>query len=225
MNMAHYGMLAAYVIALFGLAYPLGLFMARIASTEQKMPLLVERFEKRFFGILGIDYQREMSWVRYAVALLVFNAIGVFVVYEMQRLQAHLPLNPASVPAVGPDLSFDTAVSFVTNTDWQAYSGESTMSYLVQMLALTVQNFVCAATGIAVAFALIRGFARRSSATIGNFWVDLTRSTLYLLLPISIVLSLVFSQQGVIQNLDAYKNATTLEVTNYDNPKLGPDSL
>ena len=223
MNMAHYGMLAAYVIALFGLAYPLGLFMARIASTEQKMPLLVERFEKRFFGILGIDYQREMSWVRYAVALLVFNAIGVFVVYEMQRLQAHLPLNPASVPAVGPDLSFDTAVSFVTNTDWQAYSGESTMSYLVQMLALTVQNFVCAATGIAVAFALIRGFARRSSATIGNFWVDLTRSTLYLLLPISIVLSLVFSQQGVIQNLDAYKNATTLEVTNYDNPKLGPD--
>ena len=223
MNMAHYGMLAAYVIALFGLAYPLGLFMARIASTEQKMPLLVERFEKRFFGILGIDYQREMSWVRYAVALLVFNAIGVFVVYEMQRLQAHLPLNPASMPAVGPDLSFDTAVSFVTNTDWQAYSGESTMSYLVQMLALTVQNFVCAATGIAVAFALIRGFARRSSATIGNFWVDLTRSTLYLLLPISIVLSLVFSQQGVIQNLDAYKNATTLEVTNYDNPKLGPD--
>jgi len=223
MNAAHYGMLVAYGAALFGLAYPLGLFMARVASTEQEMPTLVARFERRFFRLLGVDAQSEMSWVRYAVALLVFNALGVFVVYGMQRLQAVLPLNPASMGAVGPDLSFDTAVSFVTNTNWQAYSGESTMGYLVQMLALAVQNFVSAATGIAVAFALIRGFARRSCASIGNFWVDLTRSTLYILLPISVVLAVVFVQQGVIQNFDAYKSATTLEVTNYDNPKLGAD--
>jgi K+-transporting ATPase ATPase A chain len=220
---AHYGMLVAYAVVLLGASYPLGLLMARIASTDVRLPSVLEGFERVFFRVMGVDARQEMSWARYAVAVLVFNALGVVAVYALQRLQGFLPLNPAAMVATSPDLSFDTAVSFVTNTNWQAYSGESTMSYLVQMLALTVQNFLSAASAMGVAFALIRGFARKSSRTIGNFWVDMTRSVLYVLLPLSILLALAFTQQGAIQNLDGYKEATTLEVTSYDNPKLGPD--
>ena len=161
-----------------------------------------------------------MSWTRYAVALLLFNAVGALTVYLLQRMQLWLPLNPQHFANVSADSAFNTAVSFATNTNWQGYAGESTMSYLTQMLALTVQNLFSAATGISVAFALIRGFARRSAQGIGNFWVDLTRTTLYLLLPLSLCVAVFFMSQGVIQNFDSYAQATTVESVTYDNPKL-----
>jgi len=151
--------------------------------------------------------------------LLLFNVLGAFVVFGLQRLQLLLPLNPQKFAAVSPDSSFNTAVSFITNTNWQGYSGESTMGYLVQMAGLAVQNFLSAATGIAVAIALVRSFARHTVATIGNFWVDVTRSTLYVLLPLSVVLALALASQGVIQNFDGYKDATTVEKLTYQNPK------
>jgi K+-transporting ATPase ATPase A chain len=221
MNGSHYTMLVLYVVLLLGLGYPLGLAMARLAATDgPALPRWIAGPERLVFRILGVDPQEEMSWVRYAVCLLVFNTLGALAVYLLQRLQAGLPLNPQHMAAVSPDLAFNTAISFITNTNWQAYSGESTLGYLVQMLALTVQNFLSAATGMAVAFALIRGLARRSMKSIGNFWIDLTRSTFYVLLPLSVVLALVFSQQGVIQNFDGYKDVTTLETTHYDNPRL-----
>jgi K+-transporting ATPase ATPase A chain len=160
-----------------------------------------------------------MSWKQYAIALLLFNVLGALIVYGLQRLQLFLPLNPQKFAAVSPDSSFNTAISFITNTNWQGYSGESTMGYLVQMAGLAVQNFLSAATGIVVAIALIRGFARHTVKTIGNFWVDITRSTLYVLLPIAAVLALVLVSQGVIQNFDGYKDATTVEKITYQNPK------
>ena len=216
-------LLVAYAVVLVAASYPLGLFMARLATTEGLTTRWITAGERGLLRLAGIRADQGMTWIQYAVALIVFNTIGALVVYGLQRLQAVLPLNPASMTAVSPDSSFNTAVSFVTNTNWQGYSGESTMSYLTQMLALTVQNFLSAATGIAVAFALIRAFASRSSNSIGNFWVDVTRITLYVLLPLSVVLAVVQIQQGSIQNFDTYKDATTLEVTSYDNPKLGPD--
>ncbi len=161
-----------------------------------------------------------MAWTRYAAALVLFNAVGVIVVFLIQRFQASLPLNPAGMVNISPDSAFNTAVSFVTNTNWQGYAGESTMSYLTQMLALSVQNFFSAATGISVAYALIRGFARRTAQGIGNFWVDLTRSTLYLLLPLCLIVAAIFMAQGVIQNFDTYRDVHTLEALTYDNPQL-----
>jgi len=175
------------------------------------------------YRVAGVEPAEEMNWVRYAISLLSFNALGVLVVYLVQRLQFVLPLNPQGFAALSPDSAFNTAVSFVTNTNWQAYSGESTMSYCTQMIALAVQNFLSAATGIAVAYALIRGFARRSAQGIGNFWVDLTRSTLYLLLPLSLLVAVLFMGQGVIQNFDAYKDVHTIETLSYDNPQLDAD--
>ena len=177
------------------------------------------RFEALLYRLSGIDPGEEMPWIRYAIALLLFNVLGAIVVYGLQRLQLFLPLNPQKFAAVTPDSSFNTAISFITNTNWQGYSGESTMGYLVQMAALAVQNFLSAATGIAVAIALIRGFARHTVKTIGNFWVDVTRATLYVLLPLSAVLALVLTSQGVIQNFDGYKDATTVEKLTYQNPK------
>ncbi|HEY0748091.1 MAG TPA: potassium-transporting ATPase subunit KdpA, partial [Steroidobacteraceae bacterium] len=165
----------------------------------------------------------DMSWSRYAISLLIFNLGGALLVYGLQRLQQWLPLNPQHFAAVSEDSSFNTAVSFITNTNWQGYSGESTMGYLVQAAGLAVQNFLSAATGLAVAIALIRGFTRRSSKTIGNFWVDVTRASLYVLLPLSIVLALALISQGVIQNVHAYKDATTMERLAFDNPKLDAD--
>ena len=159
----------------------------------------------------GIDPNAESDWKRYALAVLLFNLIGFIVVYLLQRLQGVLPLNPQKFGAVTPDSSFNTAVSFATNTNWQGYVGETTMSYLTQMLGLGVQNFVSAASGMAVLVALIRGFARRQAGGIGNFWVDLTRSTLYILLPLSLVLALVLVSQGVVQSFDAYRTAELLE--------------
>ena len=177
------------------------------------------RFEALLYRLSGIDPGEEMPWIRYAIALLLFNVLGAIVVYGLQRLQLFLPLNPQKFAAVTPDSSFNTAISFITNTNWQGYSGESTMGYLVQMAALAVQNFLSAATGIAVAIALIRGFARHTVKTIGNFWVDVTRATLYVLLPLSAVLALVLTSQGVIQNFDGYKDAATVEKLTYQNPK------
>jgi potassium-transporting ATPase potassium-binding subunit len=177
------------------------------------------RFEALLYRLSGIDAGEEMPWTQYAIALLLFNVLGGLVVYGLQRLQLFLPLNPQRFAAVSPDSSFNTAVSFITNTNWQGYSGESTMGYLVQMAGLAVQNFLSAATGIAVAIALIRGFARHTAATIGSFWVDVTRATLYVLLPLSVVLALALASQGVIQNFDGYKDATTVEKLTYQNPR------
>jgi potassium-transporting ATPase potassium-binding subunit len=193
--------------------------MARIAGTA---PIggIFGRLERGVYRVSAVDAAQDMPWTRYAVAVVLFNALGVLVVYLTQRLQVWLPWNPQSLANVTTDSAFDTAVSFVTNTNWQGYSGEASLSYFTQMLALAVQNFLSAATGIAVAFALIRGFARRSSQGIGNFWVDLTRGTLYVLLPLSLLLACIFMGQGVIQNFDSYKDVSPLESLTYSQPKL-----
>lgn len=212
-------MVALFLAVLLALAVPLSKYIARMAhaaplSGWAGVP------ERLLYRAAGVDQSADMPWSRYAVALLLFNALGAVVVYGLQRAQAWLPLNPQVFANVSPDSAFNSAVSFVTNTNWQGYSGESTMSYLTQMLAFTVQNFLSAATGMAVAFALIRGFARRSAQGVGNFWVDLTRSTLYVLLPISLLVAVIFMGQGVIQNFDAYKDVTTLERVSYANPTV-----
>jgi potassium-transporting ATPase potassium-binding subunit len=211
--------LLLFLAVLVALAYPLGIYMARIADAA---PIggVIGKLERGIYRAAGVDPAHDMPWTRYAVAVLLFSAVGVVVVYLMQRLQVWLPLNPQAMANITADSAFNTAVSFVTNTNWQGYGGESTMSYLTQMVALAVQNFVSAATGIAVAFALIRGFARRSAQGIGNFWVDLTRGTLYILLPLSILLAAVFMGQGVIQNFETYKDVNTLESLTYTQPKV-----
>jgi K+-transporting ATPase ATPase A chain len=216
--------LIAFLAILLVLAWPLGTWLTAVADGRLPRWLApVAWVEHGFYRLAGVDAAENTSWNRYAVAAVAFNVLGIFAVYALQRLQGVLPFNPQAMVAVSPDSSFNTAVSFVTNTNWQGYAGESTMSYLTQMLALTVQNFFSAATGIAVVWALIRGFAARSSGTVGNFWVDVSRSTLYVLLPISIVYALFLVGQGAIQNLDAYKDVTTLEVNAYQQPKNAPD--
>jgi K+-transporting ATPase ATPase A chain len=211
--------LLLYLIVLVVLAYPLGLYISRLVDSAPSSSV-IGRIESALYRASGVNPARDMPWTEYAVAVLLFNALGVLVVFALQRLQLWLPLNPQAFANVSPDSAFNSAVSFVTNTNWQGYAGESTMSYLTQMLAFAVQNFFSAATGMAVAFALIRGFARRSVNGIGNFWVDLTRSTVYVLLPLSTLLAVVFMSQGVIQNFDGYKDVTTVESLTYANPKL-----
>lgn len=221
MNASAWGLLALYLVALGLLAWPLGRYLALLCSGAP--PRWMQRAEAPLYKLAGTSPDSAMHWRSYALALLAFNAIGALAVYGLQRLQSVLPLNPAGMAAVAPDSAFNTAVSFVSNTNWQGYAGESTMSYLTQMLGLTVQNFFSAATGIAVAFALARGFAARSTdgkGLVGNFWVDLTRITLWLLLPISFVMAVFFVGQGVIQNFDAYQTVATVEATAYQNPKL-----
>jgi len=221
MDTPAWGLLALFLTLLGLLAWPLGRYLALLCNGT--LPGWMQRVEAPLFRLAGTSPGQPMHWRPYALALLAFNAIGALALYGLQRLQAVLPLDPAGMAAVSPDSSFNTAVSFVSNTNWQGYAGESTMSYLTQMLGLTVQNFFSAATGIAVAFALARGFAARSTdgrGAVGNFWVDLTRITLWLLLPLSFVLAIFFSAQGVIQNLDAYKTVSTVEATAYQNPKL-----
>jgi K+-transporting ATPase ATPase A chain len=216
--------LVVYLAVLVALAWPMGRWLALVA--EGRMPRWltpVVKLENLLYRAAGVNPEVGMGWRRYALAVLLFNALGVVVAYALQRLQGMALLNPQAMAAVSPDSAFNTAVSFATNTDWQGYGGESTMSYLVQMLALTVQNFFSAATAMGVVYALIRGFAGRSSASVGNFWIDVTRSTLYVLLPISIVYSLFLVSQGSIQNFSAYKDVTTLEVNAYQAPKNGPD--
>ena len=212
------GLLALYLAIALICVKPLGLYMANVLEARPIWPVRTgARAEGFIYRLCGIDPAAQMSWQRYAVALLVFNALGTLLVYALQRLQYWLPLNPQHFTAVSPESSFNTAVSFVTNTNWQGYAPESTMSYLTQMAGLAVQNFLSAATGIVVAVALIRGLARHSVKAIGNFWADLTRSTLYVLLPIAFVLALALVGQGVIQNLSAYKTVTMLQPVMYQN--------
>ena len=183
----------------------------------------LHRMESRLYRAAGIEPAQGMDWKTYAVALLVFNAVGALAVYLLQRVQAWLPLNPQGLGNVGPDSAFNTAVSFVSNTNWQGYSGEQAMSYLTQMLALTCQNFFSAATGIAVVFALIRGFSTKSARAIGNFWVDITRSILYVLLPLSLVFAVFLMGQGVIQNFSGYQQVHSVELHNYSQTiAMGP---
>ncbi len=213
--------IALFLGVLLASTKPLGWYMARVY--EGQLPVFVRwiaPLENLFYKLCGVDSKDEMRWTRYALAMLWFALLGVLTVYAMQRLQGMLPLNPQAFGAVSPDSSFNTAISFLTNTNWQGYSGESTMSYLVQMAALAVQNFFSAAAGMAVLVALIRGFARHTMETIGNFWVDMTRSIIYILLPLSIVLALALVSQGVIQNFSAYQTVPTVETITYDNPKM-----
>ena len=215
-------LLGLFMTALLLLVRPLGIHISRVMMMEHHATL-VSGFEAALFRVCGIRRDEEMGWLKYALALLLFNGLGLLAVYALQRLQLWLPLNPQEMVNVSPDSSFNTAVSFVTNTNWQGYAGESTMGYLVQMLGLTVQNFLSAATGIAVAIALVRGFARHSAAGIGNAWADLFRVTAWILLPLSLVFALFLASQGVIQNFAAYQEVTTLEATRYDKPRLDTD--
>src|ERR1700731_1584452 len=193
-------------------AMPLGIYMARVFGGERTFlsPLLLP-VERAIYAVCGVDEKREQNWVVYTVAMLLFNLVCFVTLYALLRLQSFLPFNPQGMAAVPVDLSLNTAISFETNKNWQNYGGETTLSYFVQMAGLTVHNFVSAATGIAIVIALIRGFVRRSAQTIGNFWVDLTRTVLYVLLPIAIVVGLFFVWQGMPQNLGGYVDATTLE--------------
>lgn len=215
------GLLVVYLAVLLAIAPFLGRYI-RIAmeNGQSRLTAWGRPLEHGIYRLAGIDPQAEMGWKRYALAVLAFNILGIVAVYALQRLQGLLPLNPAGMGAVSPDSSLNTAISFVANTNWQGYGGESTMSYLTQMLALTVQNFVSAATGIAVLFALIRGLVRHCSATLGNFWADMVRCTLYVLLPLSLVLALALVSQGVLQNFDSYQEVQTVEALHYDQPRV-----
>jgi K+-transporting ATPase ATPase A chain len=206
--------LVFYMLVLLALARPLGAFMARVYQGESTFldpPL--RPVEKLIYRFGGVHPDEEMNWKVYAIAMLLFNGLGLLVVYLLQRIQGVLPLNPQGFGAVSPDSSWNTAVSFATNTNWQGYGGETTMSYLTQMLAMTVQNFVSAATGMAILIAMIRGIARHTARTIGNFWVDLTRSVLYILLPLAFVLALVLVSQGVVQTFSQYRTVALLQPT------------
>jgi K+-transporting ATPase ATPase A chain len=191
---------------------PLGLYMAKVFEGERTWLTPVLRpLERGIYALCGVRENEEQHWVSYTGAMLLFSIAGFLSLYALQRFQNLLPFNPQNMPAVGPDLAFNTSISFITNTNWQNYSGEQVLGYAVQMMGLTVHNFLSAATGIALAIALIRGFARKSAKTVGNFWVDLTRCTLYVLMPMAIIMALVLVWQGVPQNLGAYTNVVTLE--------------
>ncbi|MGE0329970.1 MAG: potassium-transporting ATPase subunit KdpA [Ramlibacter sp.] len=209
MSLSAWGLLALFLVLLLALAWPLGMWLARLSAGT--LPRWMHAVEAPLYRLAGTSPDKSMNWWQYALALLAFNALGVLSLYLLQRFQAVLPLNPAGMAAVSPDSAFNTAVSFVTNTNWQGYAGETTMSYLTQMLALAVQNFLSAATGIAVVFALVRGFAARSSGVIGNFWVDVTRITTWLLLPLSLVFAIFLVGQGVVQNFDPYQTVTVID--------------
>lgn len=216
-------LLTVYLILLLPLAWIIGHWLAAIATGQfHSIFSWVVPVERGFYRLIGTNTNQEMTWKTYAQYLLIFNGLGVLVVYLLQRLQPDLPLNPQAFPSVSPDSAFNTAISFVTNTNWQGYAGESTMSYLVQMLALTVQNFLSAATGIAVAFALIRGLVGHCTTNLGNFWVDITRITLYLLLPLSIIFSIILMNEGVIQNFLPYQTVTVLDSQETQTLAMGP---
>ncbi|MGK5033974.1 potassium-transporting ATPase subunit KdpA [Janthinobacterium sp. LB3P118] len=217
-------LLVAFLVVLLAAGYPLGLYMAKVAGDGPVRGLgWLQKLENLLYRWSGLPADKAMGWKSYAIALIVFNTVGAVFVYGLQRLQGFLPLNPQGLGAVSPDSSFNTTVSFVANTNWQGYGGEQTMSYLTQMLGMACQNFFSAATGIAVIFALVRGFASRSGKSIGNFWVDLVRSTLYILLPLSLALSVVFMGEGMIQNFSAYKEVTLLDHVAYETPKVTAD--
>jgi K+-transporting ATPase ATPase A chain len=214
MNAYDWLQLAFFFVALFALAKPLGSYMAKIYTGEATfLRPIVQPLEKLFYWLAGVKPDEEMDWKAYAVAMLVFNVAGIVVIYLLQRLQGILPLNPQGFGEVSPDSAWNTAISFATNTNWQGYGGETTMTYLTQMAGLTVQNFVSAATGMAVLVAFLRGFIRHTTQTIGNFWVDLTRSTLYILLPLSLVVSILLVSQGVVQTFAASSTVPLLQST------------
>ena len=213
-----------YFVVLLGLSKPLGWYMARVyEGSPCGLDRIFSPMERLIYRLCRINPAEDMTWKTYAVGMLLFNAAGMFVLYALQRVQGRLPLNPAGLPMVGPDLAFNAAASFASNTNWQSYGGETTLSYLTQMLGLTVQNFASAATGMAILVALIRGLVRRNAQTIGNFWVDLTRSTLYILLPLSLVWSLILVSQGVVQTLSEYTAASLIQPVTYDKPVINAD--
>jgi K+-transporting ATPase ATPase A chain len=212
MNIYSWIQLIFYIVVLLALAKPLGTFMAKIYQGERTfLDRVLGPVERFIYRLSGVKPEEEMNWKTYAIGVLVFNGLGLLAVYALQRLQAFLPLNPQGLGAVTADSSWNTAVSFASNTNWQGYGGEVTMSYLSQMLGLTVQNFVSAATGMAVLVAFIRGIIRHTTKEIGNFWVDMTRSTLYILLPLSIVLALALVSQGVVQTFSEYKTVSVVQ--------------
>ncbi|MXS76930.1 potassium-transporting ATPase subunit KdpA [Nitrosomonas sp. JL21] len=221
MNTSLWIQIGLFLIVLFIAAWPLGRYLANVFDEQLTRRFIwLEKFEYGFCRLIGTSPAEDMPWQRYATAIVLFNVIGVVVVYGLQRFQSELPFNPQSLGNVSSDSAFNTAISFVTNTNWQGYGGESTMSYLTQMLALTVQNFASGATGIAVVIALIRGFTRRNAAGIGNAWLDLSRSIFYVLLPLSFVFALFLVNQGVIQNFNAYQEVKLIEPLEYAAPKL-----
>ncbi len=213
--------LVLYFGVLLLLAKPLGVYMARVYEGQPSgLDRVLGPVERLFYRLCGIKPDEEMSWKKYTGAVLLFSGTGLLFLYLLQRLQGFLPLNPQKFPAVSPDSSFNTAVSFITNTNWQGYGGETTMSYLTQMAGLGVQNFVSAAAGMAVLVAMIRGFKRHAAQTIGNFWFDLTRSTLYILMPLALIWSLLLVSQGVVQTFSEYKTVSLTQTITYDTPKL-----
>lgn len=220
MNTPAWMQLVAYLALLLLAAWPLAQAMEAVMQGRFRPG---RRLEAPLYRLAGVDAQQEQGWLAYALGLLVFNGLGVLAVHALQRLQGVLPLNPDGMAAVAPDSAFNTAISFVTNTNWQGYGGETTMSHLTQMLALTVQNFLSAATGIVVVVALMRGFVRHSSQSVGNVWVDLTRVTLWILLPLSFVFALVLAAQGVVQNLSAARTVQTLEPVTWQQARVGAD--
>ncbi len=216
-----YLQVGVFLLLVLALAKPMGWYMARIYEGKNAwLNRLGAPLERLIYRLGGVSSEHEMRWTEYAMAMLVFNFLGVLLLYAIQRLQGYLPLNPQQFGAVGADSAFNTATSFVTNTNWQGYSGETTMSYLTQMTGLAVQNFLSAATGLCVAVALIRGFARHTAATLGNFWADLTRSTLYILLPLSLLLAVVLVGQGVIQNFKPYQSVPLHDPVTYQQPLM-----
>ena len=212
MNIYDWLQIIFYLALLILLTKPLGLFMARVYQGESTfLDPIIHPLERLVYRLIGPQAQGDMNWKVYALAVLLFNGLGLLFAYTLQRVQGFLPLNPAGLGAITPDSAWNTAVSFATNTNWQGYGGEVTMSYLTQMLALTVQNFVSAATGMAVLVALIRGIIRHGTDSVGNFWVDLTRSTLYILLPLSLILALTLVSQGVVQTFGQYQTVGLLQ--------------
>ncbi len=223
MNIYSLIQIVLFMVVLLALAKPLGSYMAKVYQGERTfLNRIVEPIERFIYRISGIDPKIEMDWKVYAIAMLTFNVLGLLFVYALQRLQGILPLNPQGLGAVSADSSWNTSISFASNTNWQGYGGEVTMSYLTQMLGLSVQNFVSAAAGMAVLVAFIRGIVRHTTNAIGNFWVDLTRSTLYILLPLSIVLALALVSQGVVQTFSEYKTVNGLQSSAEQNLPLGP---
>ena len=204
--------LVFYVIVLLAVAKPLGLYMSAVYEGRRTwISPVVRPVERVIYRAAGVDEKSEQDWKRYTVTLLLFNLAGLLLLYSILRLQGYLPMNPQGFDGVKPSLAFNTSVSFITNTNWQSYGGESTLSYFSQMIGLTFQNFVSAAVGMAVLVALIRGLSRHSASTVGNFWVDLVRSTLYILVPLSLIVAIFLVSQGVVQNFHSYKDVTTLE--------------
>jgi K+-transporting ATPase ATPase A chain len=201
-----------YFLVILALTKPLGAYMAAVFEGQGRLSQRVfTPVENVIYRVFMVDAKKEMDWKRYAFSVILFSAVGMFIVYALQRLQSGLPLNPEDLPNTTSHLAFNTAASFTTNTNWQSYGGETTLGYLVQMMGLTVQNFVSASVGIVVVIVLIRGFSRRSTSDLGNFWADIVRCVLWIMMPLAIVLTVLLVSQGVIQNFSSYKHLTTVE--------------